>query len=375
VYILCPKCNKKLQVPPEYAGQLVRCGSCNQAMRVPQSAANVAPTTAKPPSVTAAVGGPPQPALPPPLPQPAEDEIVATEEVISTEIAHGSPNDGPPLPAAPWLGGVQQELHGKGAWGGVGILGGVTLTFLFLAAINFSNPNPPGMRWGPVCLGVALVCFILTIVVLVDSISRLGRRVWVCANGVAWRRGGRLENCTWPEIASVTYEHRAPGIFSGAGNAAMFGALGALAHRFLATGRLTLGRRPTPDLDTSGPLHLPTGVHGMYGLAKRIAERIRPYELPGLLQSIQAGQSLGFGPHITLEVPGVRWVDKQVPWQDLHEVVVEYRPNPPSVLKAKGVRGLRDVDLGAIPNLHILLELFEHHLRIRVLYVGENRLP
>jgi hypothetical protein len=191
----------------------------------------------------------------------------------------------------------------------------------------------------------------------------MGRRVWVCQNGLAWRAGRARGSLAWPEIATVTYQHHVPQL------AAMFGLLGALAARFLGCGRLTLTTRAGDTVE------LPAGVRGLYRAAVAVCEGIKPYTLPALEQAVAAGQPTEFGPHLTLEAPGIKWVDKKIRWEDLGGLEIRYRAAAPSVLHASAGRPLLDIELGAIPNLHLLLDLVERRFRVPVRTVGEASLP
>jgi hypothetical protein len=255
---------------------------------------------------------------------------------------------------------VQAELRGKGAWAGVGVFLVLLPLFLLIAAINADRRKPAVVT---LFIGLSVVTVLLAAGAAVASLRRMGRRVWVCQNGLAWRAGRARGSLSWSEIATVTYQHHFPQL------AVMFGLLGALAGRFLSYGRLTLTTR------TGDTVELPAGVRGLYLAAAAVSEGIKPYTLPALEQAVAAGQPTEFGPHLTLEGPGIKWVDKKIRWEDLSRLEIRYRSTAPSVLHADAGRPLLDIELGAIPNLHLMLELVERRFRVPVRTVGEASLP
>jgi hypothetical protein len=338
---------------------------------VPRLAVPPPPAAAPPPAPVAAVPPPAPPvprvaAAPPKVLPVAEEPFPVAEpgpepfEFLPATAARPAPRTGAPLPDYPQLGPVRVELRGKGAWAGAGILLALCPVFLFFAAIN-ADQRKPGLV--TLFLVLAVVTVLLACWPAVESLRRLGRRVWVCQNGLAWKGGRSRGALTWPEIAAVVYEHHVPKL------TVAFGLLGALAARFLASGRIALTTRAGEVVE------LPAGVRGLYRVASAIAEGIKPHVLPGVEQALAAGQPTPFGPHLLLETPGLKWVDKRVRWEDLDRLVIQYRAASPSVLHADAGRPLLDIELGAIANLHLLLEVAERRFRVRVSTVGEDRLP
>jgi hypothetical protein len=255
---------------------------------------------------------------------------------------------------------VRAELRGKGAWVGVGVLLALLPVFLLIAAINADRRKPAVVT---LFLVLSVCAVLLAAVAAVESLRRMRRRVWVCQNGLAWQAGRARGSLSWPEITTVTYQHHFPQL------AVMFGLLGALAGRFLSYGRLTLTAR------TGETVELPAGIRGLYRAATVVSEGIKPYTLPALEQAVAAGQPTEFGPHLTLEGPGIKWVDKKIRWEDLSRLEIRYRSAAPSVLHADAGRPLLDIELGAIPNLHLMLELVERRFHVPVRTVGEASLP
>jgi Family of unknown function (DUF6585) len=255
---------------------------------------------------------------------------------------------------------MRVELRGKGAWAGAGILLALAPVFLFFGAINADQRKQglAGMFFTLSGITVVLACL-----PAVESLRRMGRRVWVCQNGVAWKGGRTHGALSWPEIAVVVYDHHVPKLV------AAFGLIGALAARFLGSGRITLTTR------TGEVMELPAGVRNMYRVASAVAQGIKSHVLPGLEQALAAGQPTQFGEHLTLEGPGIRWVDKRIRWEDIDQVVVQYRAASSSVLHANAAKRPLDIELGAIPNLHLLLELVENRFQVPVSMVGEASLP
>jgi hypothetical protein len=292
-----------------------------------------------------------------PLPEAGVDEVLAVQPVRPAPLA---PRLGPPLPDYPHLGGVRAELRGKGSWAGVAVLLALVPVFLLIAAINADRRKPAVVA---LFLGLSVVTVLLAVLPAVESIRRMGRRVWVCQNGLAWRAGRKRGSLSWPEIATVTYQHHVPQLVM------MFGLLGALAARFLGCGRLTLTTRAGDTVE------LPAGVWGLYLAATIVSEGIKPHTLPALEQAVAAGQPTEFGPHISLEGPGIKWVDQKIRWENLNGLEIRYRAAAPSVLHAHAGRPLLDIELGAIPNLHLMLELVERRFHVPVRTVGGASLP
>src|SRR5262249_56776613 len=109
---------------------------------------------------------------------------------------------GDALPDYPHLGGVRRELRGKGAWAGAGVLIGLCPLCLLIAGIN-SDARRQGVA--NMFLVLAIVSFLLALLPVVESLRRIGRRVWVCENGLAWKAGSARRGLASPEITSVGY--------------------------------------------------------------------------------------------------------------------------------------------------------------------------
>jgi hypothetical protein len=258
------------------------------------------------------------------------------------------------------MGEVRKELAGKGAWIGAGVLLGVALLFFLLAGIN-ADARKPGRAI--ILLLVALSSLFLAGFAVFESIRRLGKRVQVCENGLAWKAGSSSGALGWPEIVTVVYQHHIPALVM------VFGPLGPLAARFLGRGQLMLTTK------TGEVVELPA-VHGLYGVSATVCRKIKPHVLPEIERKIEAGEPIEFGPHLLVESKGLRWVDQKVRWRDLDALVVQHRAASPSVLHADASQPpLLDIELGAIPNLHLLLDVVEDRFRVPVRTVGEDRIP
>jgi hypothetical protein len=104
--LLCPSCQRMLQVPEQYAGQQMRCPLCNNIFPVPPLPA--APGLAPPPPPPAApapplpdpVHTPPElpPAAPAPAPLALEQEVQPIPEPDPTKQQPGGPAAPPPPP-------------------------------------------------------------------------------------------------------------------------------------------------------------------------------------------------------------------------------------------------------------------------------------
>lgn len=87
--LLCPSCQKMLQVPDQYAGQQMRCPMCNSIFTVPGLPAPPGPAAAPPPPA------PPPPPLPPSDPYRGPGGPAEVEPIMDLGSA-------PPPPPPPW---------------------------------------------------------------------------------------------------------------------------------------------------------------------------------------------------------------------------------------------------------------------------------
>jgi hypothetical protein len=111
----------------------------------------------------------------------------------------------------------------------------------------------------------------------------------------------------------------------------------------------------------------------MFRASRSISNKIRPRVLPRLERRLQAGEAVDFGPHITISQRGIQWVKNKLGWPAVEVIRIVNRGGQ-AVLHLETQPRVIDVDLSAIPNLHILLEMVQQ-FRIPVGAVGESRLP
>jgi hypothetical protein len=91
--LLCPNCQKKLTVPDQYAGQLMKCPLCNGTFTTPSLAAGPTAAFAPPPMPPA-----PQPVVTPPAPKASDPEVLPLESDFPPPPAGNEPMEVQPLP-------------------------------------------------------------------------------------------------------------------------------------------------------------------------------------------------------------------------------------------------------------------------------------
>jgi hypothetical protein len=286
LHLNCPICNHRVACPPGSAGQMVTCGNCETAVRVP---ADPPPSLRDDgnPLARAPAGGPfPEDLFEPPANLPPEADRL-----------------GPPT----------QQFRSKY---GVGTaVFGVVLTVLGLAASvvvfvlivdSFRSPSPGSRVPSTIAMFTILFAAIVMVIAgvwkLVQGLSGMKTQVLLCDGGLIDCRPRRIEVCPWDDVDHFWRQVTDTRVY-------VNGAYRETIRRHLFRVQMKDGRRFNWNDD----------YRGVGALGPRIEQEVNLRRLPSALADLNAGRAVPFDA-VVVTPHGLELSQGRVAWDQISAI-------------------------------------------------------
>lgn len=237
------------------------------------------------------------------------------------------------------LGAFQQEYHVKYTrttlFSGIAALILATGSGLFGYELLASPRNINDTNNAPFLLVIGVVFLLAALYCLLYPLLYRSWRVYVYSEGFAYTRGGKLDAFRWENIESALYSvtrRYMNGIYMGT------------QHKYTVLG--TDGRKVV----------LNDRITSIERLGEIISEMVTRVKLPEALASIQAGNTLSFGP-LSVSLQGVSNGKETLSW----EQVTAFQVSSGIITVRKGGKWLSwsAVPVAKIPNVFVFLALVD----------------
>jgi hypothetical protein len=247
----------------------------------------------------------------------------------------------PPLPAHPPprrranLGPTLREFRPPRSWAGWTFATALLAVAVPVAVLMARSGHPIGAA-----LLTAIAAGGAALNLYLGRARRAAGRVVVCEDGLRCEFDGRSVTCAWADVESVAYRNE--------GNPR-------------PTERLVIARRDATEFE------VPATAAPAAEVLRALHAPLRPLLLPPVEQALERDEAAGFGPLLQLEAWGLVWVETPICWADLEAVSCGFHERSRcAVLVARSRLAVSPLDLGAIPNVVLLLELLRDRFGVRV---------